>query len=62
MYSTNVVALRSKGISECYLYEYLKFIKKNTASYDIGSVQPSINNSYYKSSDFSARKMYTEIS
>ncbi len=38
----NVVALRSKGISECYLYEYLKFIKKDLASYDIGSVQPSI--------------------
>ena len=38
----NVVALRSNHISTYYLYEYLKFIKNDLVSYDIGSVQPSI--------------------
>ncbi|WP_302538323.1 restriction endonuclease subunit S [Clostridium saudiense] len=38
----NVVALRSKGISNLYLYQYLKYIKNTLVSYNIGSVQPSI--------------------
>lgn len=38
----NVVALRSKGISHFYLYQYLRHIKGLLVSYNIGSVQPSI--------------------
>lgn len=38
----NVVALRSKDISNLYLYQYLKNIKGTLVSYNIGSVQPSI--------------------
>lgn len=38
----NVVAFRTLSISPFYLYEYLKFIKNDLLSYDIGSVQPSI--------------------
>ncbi|CAM4083000.1 restriction endonuclease subunit S [Abyssicoccus albus] len=38
----NVVALRANGNENFYLYEYLKFIKKELLSYNIGSVQPSI--------------------
>jgi len=42
----NVVGLRSKEISAFYLYEYLKYIKAELESYDIGSVQPSIKLSH----------------
>ncbi|OGX68329.1 MAG: hypothetical protein A2189_08525, partial [Paenibacillus sp. RIFOXYA1_FULL_44_5] len=38
----NVVALRGKEVSHLYLYQYLKFIKNDLISYNIGSVQPSI--------------------
>ena len=38
----NVVGFRSKGISPLYLYQYLKYIKSDLISYNIGSVQPSI--------------------
>jgi type I restriction enzyme S subunit len=38
----NVVALRSIEISPLYLYQYLKNIRENLVSYNIGSVQPSI--------------------
>lgn len=38
----NVVALRTKTISNLYLYELLKNIKNDLVSYNIGSVQPSI--------------------
>lgn len=38
----NVVALRTKGISAYYLYQYLLTIKKDLLAYNIGSVQPSI--------------------
>lgn len=38
----NVVALRSKGISPLYLYQYLQFIRYDLVAYNIGSVQPSI--------------------
>jgi len=38
----NVVALRTKNISNLYLYELLKNIKNDLISYNIGSVQPSI--------------------
>ena len=38
----NVVSLRSKKISALYLYQYLKYIKNDLISYNIGSVQPSI--------------------
>ena len=38
----NVVGFRSKNISPLYLYQYLKYIKEDLISYDIGTVQPSI--------------------
>lgn len=38
----NVIGFRSKRISPLYLYQYLKYIKNNLISYDIGTVQPSI--------------------
>ena len=38
----NVVAFRSKKEYSLYLYQYLKYIKKDLESYNIGSVQPSI--------------------
>lgn len=38
----NVVALRSKGNYPMYIYQYLKAIKYDLISYNIGSVQPSI--------------------
>ncbi len=38
----NVVALRCIGTSNLYLYQYLKHIKSDLVSYNIGSVQPSI--------------------
>jgi type I restriction enzyme, S subunit len=38
----NVVALRSVNISPFYLYQYLRYIKNDLISYNIGSVQPSI--------------------
>ena len=38
----NVVSIRSKKISPLYLYQYLKYIKNDLISYNIGSVQPSI--------------------
>lgn len=38
----NVVALRSNRILPFYLYQYIKHIKNELISYDIGSVQPSI--------------------
>ena len=38
----NVVALRSKGISPLYLYQYLQYIRNDLVAYNIGSVQPSI--------------------
>ena len=38
----NVVSFRSKKISALYLYQYLKYIKNDLISYNIGSVQPSI--------------------
>lgn len=38
----NVVALRPKIDYPLYLYQYLKRIKNDLASYNIGSVQPSI--------------------
>ncbi len=38
----NVVALRCLDISNLYLYQYLKHIKNDIVSYNIGSVQPSI--------------------
>ena len=38
----NVVALRSKTKYPMYIYQYLKAIKKDLVSYNIGSVQPSI--------------------
>ena len=38
----NVVGFRVKGIYPLYLYQYLKYIKNNLISYNIGSVQPSI--------------------
>ena len=38
----NVVAFRSIPNISLYLYEYLRYIKKDLISYDIGSVQPSI--------------------
>ena len=38
----NVIAMRSKGNYANYLFTYLKFIKKDLLSYNIGSVQPSI--------------------
>ena len=38
----NVVSFRSKNISALYLYQYLKYIKNDLVSYNIGSVQPSI--------------------
>lgn len=38
----NVVALRMTELSNLYMYELLKYIKKDLISYNIGSVQPSI--------------------
>lgn len=38
----NVVALRCNDISNLYMYQYLKHIKNDLISYNIGSVQPSI--------------------
>ncbi len=38
----NVVAFRTKNISNLYLYELLKNIKTDLVSYNIGTVQPSI--------------------
>lgn len=38
----NVIAMRSKGNYANYLFTYLKFIKNDLLSYNIGSVQPSI--------------------
>lgn len=38
----NVVALRSKNISNLYLYQQMSYIKNELVSYNIGSVQPSI--------------------
>ena len=38
----NVVGFRTKGISPLYLYQYLHYIKNDLATYNIGSVQPSI--------------------
>ena len=38
----NVVALRVNDFSNLYLYQYLKYIKDELVSYNIGSVQPSI--------------------
>ncbi|EKB5971586.1 restriction endonuclease subunit S [Listeria monocytogenes] len=38
----NVVALRSKGISKLYIYEFMRSIKSDLVTYNIGSVQPSI--------------------
>ncbi len=38
----NVVALRCTNISPYFLYQYLKHIKNDLVSYNIGSVQPSI--------------------
>lgn len=38
----NVVALRSDKNISFYLYSFLKYIKKDLISYNIGSVQPSI--------------------
>lgn len=38
----NVVALRCSTISNLYIYQYLKHIKNDLVSYNIGSVQPSI--------------------
>lgn len=38
----NVVGLRSISVSPLFLYEYLKSIRNDLISYDIGSVQPSI--------------------
>lgn len=38
----NVVALRSKTNYPMYIYQYLKAIKNDLISYNIGSVQPSI--------------------
>ena len=38
----NVVALRSKGISPLYLFQYLQYIRNDLVAYNIGSVQPSI--------------------
>ena len=38
----NVVALRSKDNYSLYYYQYLKAIKNDLISYNIGSVQPSI--------------------
>lgn len=38
----NVVALRATHVSFYYLYQYLKYIKQDLVSYNIGSVQPSI--------------------
>ena len=38
----NVVALRSKYDYPMYIYQYLKAIKNDLISYNIGSVQPSI--------------------
>lgn len=38
----NVVALRCNNVSNLYMYQYLKYIKNDLISYNIGSVQPSI--------------------
>ena len=38
----NVVALRATSISPLYLYQYLRFIRADLVTYNIGSVQPSI--------------------
>lgn len=38
----NVIGFRAKNISALYLYQYLRYIKGNLISYNIGSVQPSI--------------------
>lgn len=38
----NVVALRSKDISKLYIYEFMRSIKSDLVTYNIGSVQPSI--------------------
>ena len=38
----NVIAMRAKEDYANYLYTYLKFIKNDLLSYNIGSVQPSI--------------------
>lgn len=38
----NIVALRGLGNENFYLYEYLKSIKNELLTYNIGSVQPSI--------------------
>ncbi len=38
----NVVALRSKDISKLYIYEFMRNIKSDLVTYNIGSVQPSI--------------------
>ncbi len=38
----NVVSLRCNDISNLYMYQYLKYIKNDLVSYNIGSVQPSI--------------------
>lgn len=38
----NVVGFRCKNISSLYLYQYLKYIKNDLVTYNIGSVQPSI--------------------
>ena len=38
----NVVAFRSKDKYSLYLYQYLKYIKRDLEAYNIGSVQPSI--------------------
>ncbi|WP_429845135.1 restriction endonuclease subunit S [Brevibacillus sp. FIR094] len=43
----NVVALRSNRISHLYMYQYLKFIKNDLISYNIGSVQPSIKVTHF---------------
>ena len=37
-----MVAFRSKKEYSLYLYQYLKYIKKDLEAYNIGSVQPSI--------------------
>ncbi|MEL3959290.1 restriction endonuclease subunit S [Caldifermentibacillus hisashii] len=44
----NVVALRTKNISYLYLFQYMRHIKKQLISYNIGSVQPSIKITHVK--------------
>ncbi|TCI25384.1 restriction endonuclease subunit S [Exiguobacterium sp. SH5S4] len=43
----NLVTLRSKDISKLYIYEYMRSIKNDLITYNIGSVQPSIKVTHF---------------